>query len=55
LVCEYCNYSVYDMNDMFEHLKEKHKIDVLSSDSNWGLAGDNLIVSDLVVPVELQR
>ncbi len=48
--CEVCSYTLYDKNEMVKHLKAKHGIDVSSPLANSGMAGDNLIVSDCVIP-----
>ena len=57
-VCEFCNINLYinlyDKNDMTSHLLEVHQIDVNTPLANSGMMGDNLVVSDLVVPKELQ-
>ena len=52
--CEFCPLVLYDKGEMVQHLKEKHAIDVNSPAANSGMVGDNLIVSDLVVPKHLQ-
>ena len=48
--CEFCDTQYYSKKDMIEHLKEKHEVDVESPRANGGMCGDNLIVSDDVIP-----
>ena len=48
--CEFCNIVYYDQKDIIEHLKTKHQIDFDSPDAHWGLAGDNIVISDLAIP-----
>lgn len=52
--CEFCDTQLYDKAEMIRHLKEKHDVDVDSPRANSGMIGDNLIVSDLVIPEGLE-
>ena len=51
--CEFCDTVRYSYEDIVRHLKIEHDIDVKSPLSNAGLGGDNLMVSDLVIPEKL--
>lgn len=53
--CEFCdNVGFYSKDDVIGHLSSVHGIDCNSPDANMGQCGDNLIVSDLVVPESLR-
>ena|SRR5271157_5940764 len=53
--CKFCDTQYYKKEDMIEHLKEKHRVDVKSPLANSGMAGDNLTVSSDVIPVGLKQ
>ena len=53
-VCEICNLPLYEYHDMEKHLLEVHGVDCNSTKANAGLAGDNLIVSDLAIPSKVK-
>lgn len=53
--CDFCKYSGHFESALAKHLKKRHNIDIYSKDANMGYGGDVLIVSDMVVPRELQR
>ena len=53
-VCSFCYLPLYNKDEMIKHLLDTHKIDVGSPLADVNMIGDNLVVSDLIIPKVLQ-